>query len=558
MTTPVIELKHAHRSLCSGFVSEDLFRRAFGGGRADISMVARYLKLPVPQPPGAVLVFRRRFLSGGQSRHRRGGARPVAALHRHRHRRAALAASAGRPALHRRRGRPGAGGDAAARGAGRSAGIRSGQPEPVFRSAALHATSLAGEAPGNALLRHFLQHGLRTGCTPNPLPRSRLVCRALRRRAGRAVLGAAPFHHPGRHRGARRRARPSTARCTGRATPTSPIRASRRCGITSSHGRREGRQAAAERRVAAAGPRRGGGGRAAASGRRRRRLQRAFADMRAVVEAGRQQRKDAVQVTPPALAASAAPARDIAGLRFAPRASAAPVHPGAGVQRTDGDGGVPAVDPGGRARRCAFEVVVADDCSTDPDMALLGRVANLVYVRQPANVGFLRNCNAAFRRCRGEYVLLLNNDAQVLPGAIDRLVAVLDADPAVAAAGPKIIYPERPAAGGRLLRAAERRERHGRAVRRPRRGRLLLRPRRDLLLRRGADGPPRAGGRDAVRRGLPPGLLRGRRSVPAPDRRRPPGALCQRRRGGAPPERLDQPRLGHPQAAHHQPQPADA
>ena len=69
-------------------------------------------------------------------------------------------------------------------------------------------------------------------------------------------------------------------------------------------------------------------------------------------------------------------------------------------------------------------------------------------MRQPANVGFLRNCNAAFARCRGEYVLLLNNDAQVLPGAIDRLVAVLDADPAVAAAGPKILYPN-----GRLQEA---------------------------------------------------------------------------------------------------------
>ncbi len=212
------------------------------------------------------------------------------------------------------------------------------------------------------------------------------------------------------------------------------------------HGRREGRQGAAERRIAAAGP-----GVAVAVGQPRpvapEEMQRDFASMRAVVEAGRQQRKDAVQVTPPALAASAAPARDLAGLQFAsaraPRLSIlVPVF----NELTVTVECLLSIQAAAPAR--AFEVVVADDCSTDPDMALLGRVANLVYVRQPANVGFLANCNAAFRHCRGDYVLLLNNDAQVLPGAIDRLAAVLDADPAVAATGPKIIYP-----GGRLQEA---------------------------------------------------------------------------------------------------------
>ncbi len=103
---------------------------------------------------------------------------------------------------------------------------------------------------------------------------------------------------------------------------------------------------------------------------------------------------------------------------------------------------------GAAGPRVTLEVVIADDCSTDPDVARLGKVEHLVIVRQPRNVGFLRNCNDAFTRCRGDYVLLLNNDAQVMPGAIDRLVAALDADPAVAAVGPKIVYPD-----GRLQEA---------------------------------------------------------------------------------------------------------
>ncbi len=114
------------------------------------------------------------------------------------------------------------------------------------------------------------------------------------------------------------------------------------------------------------------------------------------------------------------------------------------------------------------------------------------------NVGFVRNCNAAWARCRGEYVLLLNNDARVLPGAIDRMLAALEADATLAAVGPKLVYPN-----GRLQEAG--------CFIRPNgegamvglfgdpKGRVLPRPRRDLLLRRRADAAPRAGGRRAVR-----------------------------------------------------------
>ena len=65
------------------------------------------------------------------------------------------------------------------------------------------------------------------------------------------------------------------------------------------------------------------------------------------------------------------------------------------------------------------------------------------------NSGFLRNCNNAFHSCTGRYILLLNNDAQLLPGSLDALVDVLGGDgPNVAAVGPKMLYPN-----GRLQEA---------------------------------------------------------------------------------------------------------
>ena len=98
--------------------------------------------------------------------------------------------------------------------------------------------------------------------------------------------------------------------------------------------------------------------------------------------------------------------------------------------------------------RVSYELVIADDGSTDPDVARLGTIENVRFIAQPKNLGFLKNCNAAYGACRGRYVLLLNNDAQLLPGALDALVDVLESDPTVAAVGPKILYPN-----GRLQEA---------------------------------------------------------------------------------------------------------
>jgi O-antigen biosynthesis protein len=95
-----------------------------------------------------------------------------------------------------------------------------------------------------------------------------------------------------------------------------------------------------------------------------------------------------------------------------------------------------------------FEVIVADDASDDAGVHELAKIRNVVYVKQRKNLGFLRNCNSAFSRVRGEYVLLLNNDAQLAAGALDALVGVLDREPQVAAVGPKILYPN-----GRLQEA---------------------------------------------------------------------------------------------------------
>jgi GT2 family glycosyltransferase/SAM-dependent methyltransferase len=87
-----------------------------------------------------------------------------------------------------------------------------------------------------------------------------------------------------------------------------------------------------------------------------------------------------------------------------------------------------------------FEVIVANDASTDGTAAVLASVENLVLLHQPANLGFLRNCNAAAKLARGGKIVFLNNDAQVTPGWLAGLTAALD-EPGVGAVGPRIVYP---------------------------------------------------------------------------------------------------------------------
>jgi len=88
-----------------------------------------------------------------------------------------------------------------------------------------------------------------------------------------------------------------------------------------------------------------------------------------------------------------------------------------------------------------FEVIVANDASTDGSADLLASVTNLRIVTQPTNLGFLLNCNAAAQHARGQLLLLLNNDVQVTRGWLGALVDCLRSSPDVGAVGPRIVYP---------------------------------------------------------------------------------------------------------------------
>lgn len=92
-----------------------------------------------------------------------------------------------------------------------------------------------------------------------------------------------------------------------------------------------------------------------------------------------------------------------------------------------------------------FEVIIADDASSESEVAPLSWIENLRVIRQIENLGFLRNCNAAAKTARGRYLYFLNNDVIVQDGWLDALVNVFenaaDGD-RVGVVGSKLLFPD--------------------------------------------------------------------------------------------------------------------
>jgi GT2 family glycosyltransferase len=92
-----------------------------------------------------------------------------------------------------------------------------------------------------------------------------------------------------------------------------------------------------------------------------------------------------------------------------------------------------------------FEVLVVDNASTDDTIAVLEERfgTRIRIVRNASNLLFAGGMNVGLVHAQQEghdFVLLLNNDVELAPDMLERLVARAMLDPAIAAVGPKIYY----------------------------------------------------------------------------------------------------------------------
>ncbi len=103
-------------------------------------------------------------------------------------------------------------------------------------------------------------------------------------------------------------------------------------------------------------------------------------------------------------------------------------------------------------RLATAETIVVDQASHDGTAAwLAAEHPDVRVVALSENVGFGAGNNRGAAIARGRWLLLLNSDAFVRPGAIDELVRFGEAHPAAGAVGPELLWPD-----GRLQRSCRR------------------------------------------------------------------------------------------------------
>ncbi len=97
----------------------------------------------------------------------------------------------------------------------------------------------------------------------------------------------------------------------------------------------------------------------------------------------------------------------------------------------------------------SHRIVVVDNASTDDAVEMMRRdFSQALLLVNPENYGFARAANQGMRALSfpeagaPDYALLLNPDTQVENGALETLVAFMEAHPDVGAAGPRLLNPD--------------------------------------------------------------------------------------------------------------------
>jgi len=89
------------------------------------------------------------------------------------------------------------------------------------------------------------------------------------------------------------------------------------------------------------------------------------------------------------------------------------------------------------------EIIIVDNYSNDGGIKQIKeRYPDIKVIENPDNLGFATAVNRGIKASRGQYLLILNPDIIIKPGAIDVLIKSLDDDPRAGAAGGKILNPD--------------------------------------------------------------------------------------------------------------------
>lgn len=89
------------------------------------------------------------------------------------------------------------------------------------------------------------------------------------------------------------------------------------------------------------------------------------------------------------------------------------------------------------------EVIVVDNGSKDASADVAAKeYPGAIFIGLPKNLGYSTGNNVGLRQATGDYVMILNPDTSVYPGAIEQLVSYLEQHPQVGLVAPKLVNPD--------------------------------------------------------------------------------------------------------------------
>jgi hypothetical protein len=90
-----------------------------------------------------------------------------------------------------------------------------------------------------------------------------------------------------------------------------------------------------------------------------------------------------------------------------------------------------------------MEVIVVDNASSDKSAEVIeAKFPWARLIKNSENLGFSKACNQGIETAQGRYILLLNPDSIVQPGALRALIRFGDENPKAGIIGPKILNPD--------------------------------------------------------------------------------------------------------------------
>ena len=90
-----------------------------------------------------------------------------------------------------------------------------------------------------------------------------------------------------------------------------------------------------------------------------------------------------------------------------------------------------------------LEVIVIDNASEDGSQEMVaGEFPDVRLIRNDGNRGFAAANNQGLKLARGRHALLLNSDAVLMPGALERVVDAADSDPKLGMVGCRVLNPD--------------------------------------------------------------------------------------------------------------------